>query len=101
MDGVPLSTSATNLTIQPRRPEPYSARYSPVPMPMGSPISAASPTTMPVDDRVGNPATSFARRNGVLGDEVPAEGRRPLGDQVAEDQHERQHRGERQRRHQA
>ena len=37
-----MRTSATKRTIQPRRPEPYSARYRPVPMPTGSPISAAS-----------------------------------------------------------
>src|SRR5216110_2873071 len=48
IDGVPFRTSATNRTVQPRRPEPYSARYSPVPMPTGRPISAASPTMITV-----------------------------------------------------
>ena len=48
MDGVPFMTSATKRTIQPSLPEPYSARNTPAPMPIGSPMRHANPTMIPV-----------------------------------------------------
>ena len=49
------------------------------------------------DDRVGHAASGLAGGDRVLREEAPVERRRALGDQMPEDEHERQYRHERQR----
>jgi len=41
IEGTPFRTSAVNLTSRPSRPRPNSARYTPAPIPMGTPIQLA------------------------------------------------------------
>src|SRR5882672_7373324 len=47
-------------------------------------------------DGVGDTATGLSCRDRALGEERPIDGRRALRDQVAEDEHEREHGGKRQ-----
>src|SRR5438132_600539 len=49
------------------------------------------------DDGVRNPTARFSRGDRVLGEEALVERRRTLGDEVTQDEHEGEHRGERQR----
>ena len=48
IDGRPFNTSDRNRTVFASRVRPFSARYRPAPMPIGSPIAAAMPMRISV-----------------------------------------------------